>query len=199
MSDTATSSTFLCRLSRPAALELLGISLCVVALLNSTSAQAKIYRCGNEYTNDANYAAKNGCKVMTGGNVTIVQGTRGYGAPSGSGNREYTASTELNRKRAPLPKTVSEARARRVSNTKQRERDRDTRLILEKELQQAKTKLSEMEKEYNDGQPERWGNERNYQKYLDRVAKMRNDIARQKTDIEGLQREISRVPSSAAM
>lgn len=199
MSDSAMSSTFQRRLSRPAVLTLTGISLCVAALLNSTSVQAKIYRCGNEYTNDASYAAKNGCKVMTGGNVTIVQGTRGSGASSGSGNREYTASSELNHKRAALPKTVSEARARRVSNTKQRERDKDTRMVLEQELQQAKSKLSEMEKEYNDGQPERWGSERNYQKYLDRVAKMRKSIERQKTDIEGLQREISRVPSSATM
>lgn len=178
---------------------LIGGAICVAALLNSTSVQAKIYRCGNEYTNDASYAMKNNCDVMTGGNVTIVQGTRDTYTPAAGDNREYTAASELNRKRVALPKTVSRAKARRVSNAKQQQRDRDTRMILEEELQQAKKKLTDLEKEYNNGQPERWGSERNYQKYLDRVAKMRSDIERQKNDIQGLQREISRVPSSTTM
>lgn len=181
-------------------LTLIGGVVCAAALLNATNAQAKIYRCGNEYTNDANYAMKNGCDVMTGGNVTIVQGTRSdTDAGMAAGSKDYTVASELNRKRAALPKSVSQAKARRVSNVKQQQRDRDTRSILEAELQQAKTRLSEMEKEYNNGKPERWGSERNYQKYLDRVAKMRSDIERQRNDIQGLQREISRIPSSTTM
>lgn len=169
------------------------------ALIASNTAEAKIYRCGNEYTNDASYAMKNGCKAIAGGNVTIVQGTRSS-SRFDSNDDQYSVSSQLRKKkRAALPKTVREAKPRRVSNAKQRKRDNDTRLILQEELTQAKKSLTELEKEYNNGQPERWGSERNYQKYLDRVAKMREDIERRKTDIEGLQREIARVPGGAAM
>ena len=33
------------------------------------------------------------------------------------------------------------------------------------------------------GQPERQGNERNYQKYLDRTQKLKDDIARTESDV----------------
>ena len=39
-------------------------------------AQDRIYRCGNEYTNNAQQAKERGCKLVEGGNVTVVQGTR---------------------------------------------------------------------------------------------------------------------------
>uniref|UniRef100_UPI000AD040AB hypothetical protein n=2 Tax=Pseudomonadota TaxID=1224 RepID=UPI000AD040AB len=37
-------------------------------------AQERVWRCGNEYTNNATVAQQRGCKVMEGGNVTVVQG-----------------------------------------------------------------------------------------------------------------------------
>ena len=52
---------------------------CAVAFLAAGTAVAQgvdaIYRCGNEYTN-ARDAAKRGCKLVEGGNVTVVEGTR---------------------------------------------------------------------------------------------------------------------------
>ena len=39
-------------------------------------AQDRIYRCGNEYTNNATQAKERGCKLVEGGNVTVVQGSR---------------------------------------------------------------------------------------------------------------------------
>ena len=44
-----------------------------------------------------------------------------------------------------------------------------------------------MRKDYNNGEPERRGDERNYQKYLDRVAEMKAAIARKESDIAALQ------------
>jgi len=54
-------------------------------------------------------------------------------------------------------------------------------------------------KEYNNGEPEKLGPEhRNHQKYLDRVAELKASIARNDSDIDGIRRELSRVPSAAA-
>ena len=51
-----------------------------------------------------------------------------------------------------------------------------------------------MQREYNNGEPERQGNERNYQKYLDRVAEMKMAIARKESDIAALKRELGKLP-----
>ena len=78
----------------------------------------------------------------------------------------------------------------------QRARDSDTRAILEAELRKAEARLAEQQKEYNNGEPEKQGIEgRNYQRYLDRVAEMKESIARHESDIAGLKREIARLPA----
>ena len=51
-----------------------------------------------------------------------------------------------------------------------------------------------MRKEYNNGEPERRGDERNFQKYQDRVAEMKSAIARKESDIAAIKREISKLP-----
>ena len=51
-----------------------------------------------------------------------------------------------------------------------------------------------MQKEFNNGQPERQGDEKNFQKYLDRVDEMRAAIARKQIDIAALQRELKKLP-----
>ena len=39
-------------------------------------AQDRIYRCGNEYTNTVTEAQAKNCKLVSGGNVTVVQAVR---------------------------------------------------------------------------------------------------------------------------
>lgn len=36
--------------------------------------------------------------------------------------------------------------------------------------------LEDKKKEYNDGEPKRFGSERNYQKYLDRIQRLKDEI-----------------------
>ncbi|HRM94958.1 MAG TPA: hypothetical protein PLO08_15270, partial [Alicycliphilus sp.] len=55
----------------------------IAAMLQPAWAQDRIYRCGNEYTNNAAQAKERGCKLVEGGNVTVVEGTRPAAAPSG--------------------------------------------------------------------------------------------------------------------
>lgn len=48
----------------------------IAALPVAAFAQDRIYRCGNEYTNNATQAKERGCKLVEGGNVTVIQGSR---------------------------------------------------------------------------------------------------------------------------
>ena len=153
----------------------------------TAQAQDKIYRCGNEYTNTVTEAQSKNCKLISGGNVTVVQGNK-----AGTGTKPPSASP------SPSPS------GSRVSSDDQRAKDSDARLILEAELRKAEARQLELAKEYNNGEPEKLGPEaRNYQKYLDRVAELKAAIARNESDIAGLRRELGRVggapnPSASA-
>ncbi|HVR51856.1 MAG TPA: hypothetical protein VMS38_19115 [Pseudorhodoferax sp.] len=153
--------------------------LVLAATLLSANAWAEVYRCGNEYTNsirDAREAQQRGCKLVEGGNVTVIEGTK-------------PRSTA-----APAPVRVPAAASTR-DDPAQRNRDAEARRILEAELKKAETRQAELLKEYNNGEPEKVGIEsRNYQRYLDRVAEMKAAIARTDSDIAGIKREISRLP-----
>jgi hypothetical protein len=50
--------------------------------------------------------------------------------------------------------------------------------------------MTEQKKEFNGGEPERRGDERNYQKYLDRVEKLKEDIQRSENNLKSLDREL---------
>ena len=137
-----------------------------------------MYRCpGNDYKNTitAKEAEKLGCRKVEGAPVTIIQMTK----PRASA--------------AAVP-AANGGSAARVDPVAQRARDSDARRILEGELKTEEAKLAEMEKEFNDGQPERRGDEKNFQKYLDRVAEMRSAIERKQIDIAALRRELQKLP-----
>jgi hypothetical protein len=151
-----------------------GLTLALVA-----QAQDRIYRCGNEYTNTVPSPQTKGCKLIEGGNVTVVQGVR----PSKS------AATGV-------PGATSAAGAR-VDASDQKSRDSDARLILQTELKNAEARKEELLKEYNNGEPEKRGDEsRNHKKYLDRIAELKASLARNESDMAGIRRELSRQPAN---
>lgn len=81
----------------------------------------------------------------------------------------------------------------KVDGAAQRARDGDRRRILEDELSREQRRLDELRAEYKNGEPDRLGNERNYQKYLDRVARLEEDIARTESNIASLRRELGTI------
>ncbi|MDB5909509.1 MAG: hypothetical protein JWP34_3623, partial [Massilia sp.] len=81
----------------------------------------------------------------------------------------------------------------KVDNAQQRARDDDRREILNDELRSEERKLAELRREFNNGEPERQGNERNYVKYQERVAQMKDDIGRAEKNIDALKREIANI------
>lgn len=77
-----------------------------------------------------------------------------------------------------------------VSSANQQRRDKARRSILRQELKREKTRLAELQGEFKDGEPDRRGDERNYQKYLDRVERLRTDISRRESSISAIRKEI---------
>ena len=164
-----------------------GFPIFVAALvfMVPTWAQDRIYRCGNEYTNTVTDAQAKNCKLVSGGNVTVVQASR-----PNPGIK--TASASLGQS------SQSSQPGQRIDATEQRAKDSDARLILESELKKAEIRQAELNREYNNGEPEKLGPEtRNNQKYLDRVAELKASIARNESDIAGIRRELGRVPSAS--
>jgi chromosome segregation ATPase len=82
----------------------------------------------------------------------------------------------------------------KVDPAAQRARDSDARRILTDELKSEEERLAALQKEYNNGEPERKGDERNFQKYTDRVADMKAAITRKEADIAALKRELAKLP-----
>ena len=153
------------------------IPLMAIWTATTSWAQDRIYRCGNEYTNTVTESQAKNCKLISGGNVTVVQSNK--------------------------PNAIRVAAAtqpgQRVAAGDQRAKDSDSRLILESELKKAEARHAELLKDYNNGEPEKLGPEhRNHQKYLDRVAELKASISRNESDIDGIRRELNRVPSAAA-
>lgn len=82
------------------------------------------------------------------------------------------------------------APAARIGKGEQQGRDSDRRRILEAELAREQERLEDVRKQYNDGAPERHGDERNYQKYLDRVESLKQQLMQSEQNISSLRREI---------
>jgi hypothetical protein len=157
---------------------------CIGALLVLSAAgahaQGQVYKCpGNPvlYTDQisAQEAKNRGCSIIEGTPITIIQG------------------------RAPRPPAGAAASAARPGDSRidpadQRARDSDARRILGDELRREEDRLAALQKEYNNGEPERRGDERNYQRYIDRVAELKAAIARKEADVAALKREMSKLP-----
>ena len=156
-----------------------------VALMPTAWSQDRIYRCGNEYTNNATDAKQRGCKVVEGGNVTVLQGSRGGGGGGGG--------SAAPRPSAPVA-TSSPSGAPKVDNADQKARDSDARAILESELRKAQARHDELKREYNDGFPQKSALEmRNPQGYIERTNEIKTNMTRAEADVEGIKRELSRL------
>jgi len=144
--------------------------LTLVALLPATaSAQDRIYRCGNEYTNDERQARNNSsCRRVEGGNITVLETTPRSGG-SGGGSKSSAS---------PPPN------APRVTPAQQNVRDSDARAILNAELMRAETRLDAIRKEYSEQSPERTESQ---------TEELKAALARTEADVEGIKREIARM------
>jgi hypothetical protein len=159
-----------------------GLLLACCTAAANVPARADIYLCvdasGRRELTDMN---RPGCKQI-----------EASGAIPAPASHPAPAATPRAARPAPAP-TVTPASFPRVDTAQQRVRDNDRREILNEELRNEERKLRELRREFNNGEPERQGNERNYAKYQERVAHMRDSIVRSEKNIEALRREISNI------
>ena len=159
--------------------------LLLAAMLGATAqaqtAGSTVYRCPGKpvlYTDaiSAKEAKERGCAVLDSPPITVIQSSK------------PRVAVPLAAGASGAPPVV------RIDPAEQRARDSDARRILDAELQREEARLAAMKVEFNNGEPERRGDEKNYQKYLDRVADMKSAMARKESDIAALKREIAKQP-----
>jgi len=160
----------------------------LIAVLAQSSARADsiVYKCvdknGRVEFTDIN---KSGCKPLD---------LPGYIPAPPQAARPNPAPAASMRQGAPRPSAApAPANFPRVDTSTQRARDDDRREILNEELRAEEKKLADLRRDFNNGEPERQGNEKNYAKYQERVANMRDDIGRAEKNVEALRREIANI------
>jgi hypothetical protein len=157
----------------------------VLLLAASAQAQSTVYKCVDkegrvEFTD----ISKAGCKAIDVGGAISTPPP----AP-----RAPAVTMRQGASRPAAAPAASPAAFPRVDNATQRARDDDRRGILNEELRAEEKKLADLKRDFNNGEPERQGNERNYAKYQERVAQMRDDIGRAEKNVEALKREIANI------
>lgn len=90
--------------------------------------------------------------------------------------------------RAPTPQNFP-----KVDESAQRARDSDRRRILEGELDAEQKNLDQAKKDLADQEAVRYGNERNYQKVIDRLQPFKDRVALHERNIEAIRAELSRL------
>ena len=158
------------------------VSAVPIVAQTAAPAGSVVYRCpGNVYTDaiSAREAKDRDCRTLEGAPVTVIQGSRPRPAPSATPASAGAAARPA---------------ASKIDPNDQRARDRERRPILEDELRRAEAQLADLQRDYNKGEPERRGDERNYQKYIDRVAEMKAALARKESDVAAIKREIAKLP-----
>ena len=154
--------------------------------LVAATAHAEVYKCPGSpvlYTDQlsAQEARDKGCRTIEGAPISIIQGRP---ARAANGAASVPAS----------PGPSSRPGESRVEPAAQRARDTDAKRILGDELAREEERLASLRKEFNNGEPERRGDERNYQRYIDRVSEMKASILRKESDVAALKRELGKLP-----
>lgn len=157
--------------------QITGLLLLAVAA-GVAHAQSEVYLCVDEHGKKEykNTGLTKGCKKVDLPGITMIP------APPKKAAVQTTAASKASGAPSDFPK---------VDGDTQKARDSDRKQILLDEMKSEEQKLANLKKEFNNGEPERRGDERNYAKYQERVAAMKDDISRVEKNIEALKREIN--------
>ncbi|MDB5800818.1 MAG: hypothetical protein JWL63_1757 [Rhodocyclales bacterium] len=147
----------------------------VVLILGAalSPAHADVYKCVDDgritYTNDKPAPGQKGCVLL-------------------SRDQAVTSVPMPKKSATPTPSTFP-----RVDDSTQRNRDNDRRRILEQELTSETALLADANKELAAQESVRNGDEKNYQKFLDRVQPFRDKVKQHETNIAKLKTEINNI------
>jgi len=137
----------------------------------SVTAQADVYKCVEPdghitYTNAK--AASKGCKVLSQDKAVST-------VPSGA-------------TRTPTPSDFP-----KVGSDTQKARDTDRRKILEQELSTEEANLAESSKKLAEQEAIRNGDEKNFQRVIERLQPFKDDLAIHERNVEALKKEMSKL------
>jgi predicted RNase H-like nuclease (RuvC/YqgF family) len=160
-------------------------SLMAVVLVGA-HAQSEVFLCVDdtgkkEYKNTG---LTKGCKKVDLPGITMIPAPPSAKKAQSQSPSQQTASARSASSPADFPK---------VDSGTQKSRDSDRKQILLDEMRAEEQKLANLRKDFNNGEPERRGDERNYAKYQERVAMMKEDIDRSEKNIEALKRELGNI------
>lgn len=154
-------------------------AILLTAVLGYAQAQTNVYLCIGEKGNKEyrNTGPTKGCKKVDLPSLTMVPAPKKSPALQTASVKTSSSSSSP----SDFPKIDSET---------QKARDSDRKQILLDEIRSEEQKLASLKKDFNNGEPERRGDERNYAKYQERVVSMKEDLNRTEQNIEALKREI---------
>ncbi|HSD38487.1 MAG TPA: DUF4124 domain-containing protein [Rhodocyclaceae bacterium] len=140
----------------------------------ASAAQADVYKCvgdggGVTYTNDKPAPGQKGCALLS---------------------RDQPVSSVPGAKKSATPTPSSFPR---VDDGTQKNRDNDRRKILEQELSSEEGLLAKAQKDLAEQEAVRNGDEKNYQRFLDRVQPYRDKVKQHETNIAKLKTEINNI------
>ncbi len=130
-------------------------------------AQEAVYRCGVEYTNDAVRAKQEKCKLLEGGAVVTVPAHKRTMEVVKPANQTLTLSKTKTTEQQSL----------------QKQRDSDSRAIIESELKKTEAQLVDLRKHYAG---------LSSQQDLDRKLALKQQMVRAEADVASLKRELKR-------
>ncbi len=163
-------------------MRILAAVLLLGPLCSAWAQGATVYRCPGPpvlYTSEISdkEAKERGCRTIENAPITVVSPPKRApqaGTPPAGGNGAKPDGSKVDAK-------------------EQRARDSDARAILEAELKREEEALVALQKDFNNGEPERLGSERNYVRYQERVEEMKSAIARKQADVAALRRELAKL------
>ncbi|SEF90498.1 protein of unknown function [Nitrosomonas ureae] len=82
----------------------------------------------------------------------------------------------------------------RIAKRRESMKLREQREQLQNKISEEEAQLNEVKSEYKDGMPDRLGSERNYQRYLNRVDRLREEISAREKNLELMKNDLGKMP-----
>ncbi|HKO88991.1 MAG TPA: DUF4124 domain-containing protein [Burkholderiales bacterium] len=150
------------------------LGACALAIASAASAQSTVWRCVGpdgrpQYTNVKADAQGRNCNVVN-KEVSVVPA---YKQPPSTAKNDPSYPN--------------------VDRETQRARDDGRRKILEEELSEEQQKLSDAKAKLQEEESVRLGNEKNYQRVLDRLQPHKEAVAEHEKNVEALKKELGNI------
>ena len=161
-------------------------------LIASVATARPVYRCPGPtpvYTDALTpaEARERNCRTIETAPLTVVQAK-----PPEPRDLKESASPAPTNVMVPPPSAPARGEMR-VDSATQRARDSDARRILQEELQKEERLLADLQRGFNNGQPERRPDERDAQAYQQRVQDLKAAVDRKTSDVAAIKRELSKL------